>query len=181
MERNTHFDTPVAGRTEISPEILAAATLITGQTGCGKTWSYVAPMCKGLLRYQSDGLLAGGLMIDPKSELLAMLQRMPDLAPRLRLIGDKGNRINFFEFLPDCIGVDGRFTALMRIAYSGDRDRSFRSIVTGCAASNSCAAQIVFWKLRTTPNQPGFLTWYWMFVALFSNGFLASEARQAVG
>jgi FAD/FMN-containing dehydrogenase len=29
------------------------------------------------------------------------------------------------------------------VRYSGDRDRSFRSIVTGCAACKSCAAQIV--------------------------------------
>ena len=30
-------------------------------------------------------------------------------------------------------------------AYSGDRDHPFRSIVTGCAACKSCAAQIVWW------------------------------------
>ena len=37
-------------------------------------------------------------------------------------------------------------------AYSGDRDRPFRSIVTGCAACKSCAAPIVLRALRTTPN-----------------------------
>ena len=41
--------------------------------------------------------------------------------------------------------------------YSGDRDRSFRSIVTGCAACKSCAAQIVLRELRTAPKRPGFL------------------------
>ena len=38
------------------------------------------------------------------------------------------------------------------IAYSGDRDHRFRSIVTGCAACKSCAAQIVWWELRTASN-----------------------------
>ena len=42
------------------------------------------------------------------------------------------------------------------VAYSGDRDRSFRSIVTGCAASKSCAAQIVFSVLRTAASLAGF-------------------------
>ena len=37
-------------------------------------------------------------------------------------------------------------------AYSGDRDHRFRSIVTGCAACKSCAAQIVWWELRTASN-----------------------------
>ena len=44
-----------------------------------------------------------------------------------------------------------------RIAYSGDRDQSFRSIVTGCAASKSCAAQIVFCVLRTASAAVWFL------------------------
>jgi len=63
------------------------------------------------------------------------------------------NNIHFLE--NDSVVIDGvRFlgTTLWtdyrlrfnRTAYSGDRDQSFRSIVTGCAASKSCAAQIVF-------------------------------------
>ena len=39
-------------------------------------------------------------------------------------------------------------------AYSGDRDQSFRSIVTGCAASKSCAAQIVLRHLRRAAQLP---------------------------
>jgi len=37
-------------------------------------------------------------------------------------------------------------------AYSGDRDRPFRSIVTGCAACKSCAAHIVGSGLRIAPK-----------------------------
>ena len=44
-------------------------------------------------------------------------------------------------------------------AYSGDRDRLFRSIVTGCAACKSCAAHIVGSQLRTAPKGG----WIWLF------------------
>jgi len=61
------------------------------------------------------------------------------LGKRVRgLIVDNADMVQFFA--PDVAYADAR---KYLPAYSGDRDRSFRFIVTGCAACKSCAAQIV--------------------------------------
>ena len=62
------------------------------------------------------------------------------------------DRAKVEDIIDELIVGDGSEPSRFINAYSGDRDHRFRSIVTGCAACKSCAAQIVWWELRTASN-----------------------------
>lgn len=86
---------------KVSPQVLAAHTLITGQPGSGKTQSVLLPMLSSMLAYQLSGCApTGGLVIDPKCELLARLRQEPGLRERLHVLGEGGLRLDAFEFDP---------------------------------------------------------------------------------
>lgn len=93
--------TPLFGQAALKPKMLAMHTLITGMTGSGKTQSALLPLATSLLQYRLPGCAAtGGLVIDPKGELLQKLRSVPSLCDRIRVIGEDGVRFNAFEFEP---------------------------------------------------------------------------------
>lgn len=68
---------PWIGRTEIVPESLGSV-IVVGASGSGKTTSYVFPPLSAALNYRAgdaQDLPVGGLVIDPKAELVPLVQR----------------------------------------------------------------------------------------------------------
>ncbi len=123
-EESVNFAQNFAGRNSFRPELLSQHCLITGQTGTGKTTSYVLPFSLATLNYQcKGGKLAGGLVIDPKSELLGKLQAAPSIVNRLIKLGEKRNRLKYFEFTSDSTSTWERmknlFTLLAGAVNSG--------------------------------------------------------------
>lgn len=108
-EPKVKFPIAVANLLEISPHILSQHTLVTGATGSGKTHSLVLPYAEGLLSYQLPGCApTGGVVIDPKNELINALEKLPQIKDRIRLLGKQADKtpegalidlkLNLFEF-----------------------------------------------------------------------------------
>lgn len=116
-EQPVHFAQPFAGRTTYSPEMLSRHCFITGQTGTGKTTSYVLPYCLATLMYKEkdDDKFPGGLVIDPKSELFKKLNAIESIRNRMIKLGEKGNRLNFFEFTSDSTSTRERMKKLFNL------------------------------------------------------------------
>ena len=75
------FDSPLLGELEILPSELNNS-LILGGTGSGKTASYIEPALMAMLDYRIAGKYAAILVIDPKVELLASIEK------KLTLLGE---------------------------------------------------------------------------------------------
>jgi len=119
-EEPVRFERPFAGKTQCSPEILSQHCLITGQTGAGKTNSYVKPFCAATLNYQgASAKLPGALVIDPKSELLSHLLALPGIGPRMAKLGENGLRLSFFEFSDPRLSIESKLEDLFRFARGG--------------------------------------------------------------
>lgn len=89
-------------------------TLITGMTGSGKTQSALLPLATSLLQYQLPKCApTGGLVIDPKGELLGKLLKVPGIGSRIHVLGRNGIRLNIFEFDAD-LTVFERINVLKR-------------------------------------------------------------------
>jgi hypothetical protein len=80
------FDPPLLGHSEIKPSAINNS-LILGGTGSGKTASFLEPALKAMLEYRIDGKSATVLVIDPKVELLAFVERkLAELGEQERLV-----------------------------------------------------------------------------------------------
>ena len=107
------FESPLLERSEIQPSEMCN-TLAIGSTGSGKTVSFVMPALNSMLDYRlDDGKTATLLVVDPKVELLAGVQR------RLRALGEldrltvigQCSPINYFDDA-DGLSVADRFEKL---------------------------------------------------------------------
>jgi hypothetical protein len=68
------FDPPLLGKSEILPSELNNS-LVLGSTGSGKTASFLGPVLQAMLEYKIENKSAALLVIDPKVELLAMIEK----------------------------------------------------------------------------------------------------------
>lgn len=106
--------TTLFGQQALPPQMLAMHTLITGMTGSGKTQSALLPLATSMLQYQlPDCAPTGGLVIDPKGELLGKLQKVPGIGGRIHVLGRNEIRLNIFEFDAD-LTVFERINVLKR-------------------------------------------------------------------
>lgn len=109
------FQVPIASVCSMPPFLLGRHTLITGTTGAGKTTSVLKPMAVGILQYRLEGCApTGGLVIDPKSELVAHLRAEVSIAERLIMLGQPATRLSYFEFEGD-LSLYERWVSLMRM------------------------------------------------------------------
>ena len=113
------------GNPNIPAEMLSRGTLILGETGSGKTVSAVVPILKGILRHGHDETQCAVLVIDPKRELLSVVQEAA--AERLIVVGgDSGPRVDFFEGVRGKISMKEALEKALRLTPQGDAIKSGR-------------------------------------------------------
>jgi len=120
------FDPPLMGESEITPSRLKGC-LTLGETGAGKTASFVEPVLHAMLSYRIEDKAASILVIDPKVELLdsvkKMLAELGELE-RLVVVGQTGPIIYFDE--RHDLSLEDRFAKANGFVSTNDRDDTGR-------------------------------------------------------
>lgn len=125
------------GDPNVPASLLGKNCLVTGETGSGKSQSFVIPMLKGLLRHRADDFdhRFALLVVDPKRELLDIVRSEIGDSDRQVVLGDEGSPlVDFHEGTRDKLSVTEAF------------DQALEALCPGAKKSTRTSNDNAYWQ-----------------------------------